>query len=215
MTKPTKIHKTKVFLLDQLNSIKKRLENEAGSYVEMLHVRNQTEPQVGFFSMVRLIMPVIEHIGKVIYGNKSHSKIKLLKELGIEYPVLVWEMYRHSLIHNDEMRQITIGNQTVSWFISLRNADHYYEYYKNKVRNARTGKLLPKPIIIHLDMFTLYDSLHEFLTNQISEVSPTKKVEIETEVVYKKTVKKNKSGKRKKVNVDLQKELNELIKELG
>lgn len=105
-----------------LSSVVQRLRNDIGPYFETIRtVYARDGKGVGFWALARMIFPVVEAVSTVIYragsrsgGTRERQPVRLLRELGFEYPNLVWEMYRHTLMHNDEMASATYQGRRVA-----------------------------------------------------------------------------------------------------
>ena len=67
-----------------------RLENDVGNYIYFLSLNNF---KCGYFGMVRLLFPIIEHLQKIL-PKKRGEKIKqvVFNELGIKYPEILTYM---------------------------------------------------------------------------------------------------------------------------
>lgn len=140
--------------IDFLSSVKKRLENDVEPYFNCISdLKRTTNKSVGFWALVRMILPVIDAVSEVIYRKKKEQAkpIRLLEKLGIRYPNLVWEMFRHSLIHNDELRPAVYRGQSVTWEIRI-GGNH--EYINNHIA---------------LDMRQLYEDFIGFLDEEIAK----------------------------------------------
>lgn len=204
-------------LKEEIIATRGRLINEAGTYIKAIQVHNSTHDYgVGFFGSVRLLVPVIEHLTFILYGNKkADSRNKVLKDLGVAYPSIVWHIFRHPLMHGDEPCQITIGNQIVTWYIQLYNQSHRYEVMDSHHRQT-DGKSLPGPIVIHLDIIKLYNDMLSYMQELAYNLNEKKQTFTIRETVLMKTkTKKIRSGKgykltKKTVNEDVQKELKNL-----
>ncbi len=83
---------------EHLMAMRDRLKNDVGFLIDSLEERNKKEPHVGFFPLVRVVMPVLESVANV----EGLSPQELLVELGIGAPYLTWSLYRDGFIHNDE-----------------------------------------------------------------------------------------------------------------
>lgn len=109
-----------------LSNVAQRLRNDVGPYFETIRaVYACTGRDVGFWASARMIFPVVEAVSTVIYrasrrdGPRERQPVRLLRELGFEYPNLVWEMYRHTLMHNDEMASAAYRGRRVAWGIRV------------------------------------------------------------------------------------------------
>lgn len=141
-----------------LSSVGQRLRNDVGPYlgtIQTVHAR--TGKGVGFWGLARMIFPVVEAVSTVVYrirlksgGTRERQPVRLLRELGFEYPNLVWEMYRHTLMHNDEMASAEYYRRRVVWEIRV-GGGHSHD----------RGRL-------SIDAKRLYDDLLAFLDREAS-----------------------------------------------
>lgn len=131
-----------------LSTVRRRLVNDVGPYIATIQaIHDQTGKGIGFWALARMIFPVVEAISTVIYraGTKGKPPVRLLRELGFAYPNLVWEMYRHTLMHNDEMASASYRGRRITWGIGI-GTGHF----------SNNGRL-------HIDAAKLYNDLIEFL----------------------------------------------------
>ncbi len=91
-----------------LSAIANRLKDDVGFLVDSLEERNKTEPHIGFFPLVRVVMPIIEAVANA----DGISPQTLLEKLGIGAPYLTWSIYRDGFIHNDEFIIASYVNST-------------------------------------------------------------------------------------------------------
>lgn len=142
-----------------LSDVRQRLLNDVGPYFTAIQsVRDRTGVAVGFWALPRLIFPVVEAVSTVIYRARARERlpVRLLRELGFEYPNLVWEMYRHTLMHNDEMASASYRGRRIAWGIGI-GAGHSWS----------KGHL-------HIDAAKLYDDLLVFLDREASRCGSNK-----------------------------------------
>jgi hypothetical protein len=105
-----------------LSRVRERLLNDVGPYFDLAHrIHRRTGRGVGFWASARMVFPVVEGVATVIYRSRAKGKppVRLLEKLGIKFPNLAWEMYRHTLMHNDEMASAAYRGRTVRWGITL------------------------------------------------------------------------------------------------
>jgi hypothetical protein len=109
-----------------LLSARSRLVADVGPYIALIKETSQrTSHGFGFWALARMMFPVVEAVSSVIYRTETTAAarekkpVRLLRELGFEYPNLVWEMYRHTLMHNDEMATASYMGRYVGWEISV------------------------------------------------------------------------------------------------
>ena len=115
-----------------------RLENEVGTLMRLIeeskkgdHYFKDTAP---FWSLVRILFPIAESLGDLIYRNASTVK-NLTSVLGTEFEAersgykgkeaTLALLYRHSLTHQDEMRSVVTPTRECRWRLSYdERADH-------------------------------------------------------------------------------------------
>jgi hypothetical protein len=112
--------------LEFLSEVRQRLEADITPYLTTIQtIHDQTGRGVGFWALARMIFPVVEAVSSVLYrtGKKQKERrpVRLLRQLGFEYPNLVWEMYRHTLMHTDEMASASYMGRRVNWGIAVGN----------------------------------------------------------------------------------------------
>ena len=150
--------------VDFLQSVLERLKNEVGTYFDLIdQYHTLSARQVGFWSSLRMLMPIVESISYVV--GESPQEI-LGNRLGVETPYLVWDLFRHSLIHGDVLQSASYNGKNVDWGVGLNNLEHI----------IKDGN-------IHIDSKYLYTRLKEYLEAQV-ELNDQQLVEIETGVNY-------------------------------
>ena|ERR1039458_1694987 len=140
---------------EYLSGVKSRLQNDVKIYFDAIEAESQRGNHVGFFGAVRLLMPTIEAVASTIYRGERKTQ-RLLEKLGIQYPELVWQGFRHSLSHNDHLGVIIYRGKKVSWSTSTIGMPHIFT----------SGQ-------IHIDTKTLYESLLEIIDQQIARADNT------------------------------------------
>lgn len=164
-------YKYKKSLKQELSGILQRLEKDTGSYLQLAATNNY---QFGYFAMVRLLTPTIEHIAQTLPKKKAiNSRDWLLSKLGITFPNIFMHLYRHSLIHGDEPAQIEVGLQIVTWYLTFGHNTHKIEEYGVPVKSV-SGIKLPHPLIIYIDLKKLYEDLVAFLKETINATPESK-----------------------------------------
>lgn len=174
MNKKKKVKKIKVKKRVFLKRVKKRLEDEVGIYFDLLFEAQSKDtdfPKVGFWAGIRLLMPVIDSLSSVLYRKSKQDprpkSVRFMeKHLDIEYPYLVWEIYRHSLLHTDEMRGASYKNNKVTWGLSIGLNNHIFS-------NGH----------INIDVIKLYNSILNYLEKEISK-NPETSVYVENHVKF-------------------------------
>jgi len=200
-------------LIEELEKTKERLINDVGIYFDAINQTYQSEAKkVGFFGSIRLLVPVIEHLTFLLYQSRNAIfRDKVLLELGLKYPEITWQIFRHPLIHGDEMGVINMGNQTIRWGIAMNNEPHFYKVTLGDIKSPTTSIIIDPPIDIVLDTLYLYNSLVIYISDKIKNSSPeqTTYIIIDTRLFQSKTHKK-KNGKRsipRKQNTAIKKEI--------
>lgn len=142
---------------DYLKHILVRHENEYIKILKLVNKHNITHKRgMGFWSLIRIIFPVIESVAFVI-GKQKEEFLK--EDLNVPFGHLVWELYRHALMHSDELRYAVYKRKTISWSTDLStNGDHFVS--KEKGTSHTT-------IYIHIP--SLYFALREFLIKEIAK----------------------------------------------
>lgn len=145
-----------------LEGVKGRLINDVGTYFAMVDAEGSKGNMVGFWGSARLIFPVIEAVAKTIYRKGKGEDIRvprLLKQLNIPHPDVVWQMYRNSLAHSDHLAHISMGKkETISWSITA------------SAGGISTGHIF-KGNVVHLDTRRLYEDFLAFLDNEIAKAT--------------------------------------------
>lgn len=154
--------KDKIFrMVSKVEYLKEILRRHKTEYIEIRSMVNEYnfthERGIGFWSLARIIFPVIETVAFTI-GKKKESFLE--EDLGVPFGHLVWELYRHALMHSDELRYAVYKEKTTSWAIHLGNEN--------------IGHLVAKhtdshPATIHIDISKLYFALQEFLVKEITK----------------------------------------------
>lgn len=126
-----------------------RLDNEVGYYITL--IEDNPHPSgagVGFWSGIRMVMPVVEALAEV---EKMDITDFMGAHLNIPVPKLTWAMFRHALIHNDQLQHAKYNTQVVGWGVSL---------------TMGTGHIMQQNHI-HVDVKTLYNDLRNYLSNAV------------------------------------------------
>ena len=141
-----------------LEGVKGRLINDVGTYFATVDAEGSKGNMVGFWGSARLIFPVIEAVAKTIYHKGKGEDVRvprLLKQLNIPHPDVVWQMYRNSLAHSDHLAHISMG--------------------KKKTITASAGGIstghIFKGNVVHLDTRRLYEDFLAFLDNEIAKAT--------------------------------------------
>lgn len=152
---------TKMPKKQYLEGVKGRLINDVGTYFSTIDDEGSKGNMVGFWGSARLIFPVIEAVAKTIYrkGKGEDNRVpRLLKQLNIPYPDVVWQMYRNSLAHSDHLVHISKGSRTINWSVTASaggvSTGHFFMHDQ-----------------VHIDTRRLYEDFLAFIDTQIAEAS--------------------------------------------
>lgn len=106
-----------------------RVRQEVGGVLARLPVN-----EMPFWALARALFPVAESVGDLIHRNSSTAlNLRLVLENQFEaersgyrgVAAILTTLYRHSLMHQDELRVIKAGGRRVGWRVgSASNADH-------------------------------------------------------------------------------------------
>lgn len=141
-----------------------RLKDDVGTILDLIVDHNsKNQRQIGFWASVRMLMPIVESIARVVYEEPWEF---LENHLDVTTPSLAWQMFRHSLTHGDLMRHAEWQGERVSWGIDLNGNGHI----------IKSGQL-------HLDMKYLYEKLVGYLQTEITKNDQTI-VNIPVGVIY-------------------------------
>ena len=141
-----------------------RLVDDVGNILQLVDGFNRnSERKIGFWSSIRLLMPIIEAVASVS-GQKPQELLK--NNLDVKTPYLAWDLFRHSLMHGDYLQHAKYKNKKVGWGVSLMGAGHI-------VRSGHIG----------IDTPFLYQKLKEYLESEVAKNDQTI-VEIEVGVLY-------------------------------
>lgn len=160
---------SKVSKKEHLIGIRKRLMDDVEPYIRLVDNSARNGKLIGFWSLGRMLFPIIETVAQAVYhrhGADQILEIKLLRALGIRCPVLVWQMYRNSLMHNDCLQKVIYNNQEITWSISASGLE-FHKFKHNK---------------IHIDMKRLHIDLKRFLDEVIHDADPDEMIELQTAV---------------------------------
>jgi len=152
---------TKMSKSQYLEGVKERLINDVGTYFSMIDVEGSKGNMVGFWGSARLIFPVVEAVAKTIYRKGKGNDVRvprLLKQLNIPYPDVVWQMYRNSLAHSDHLVHISKGSRTINWSVTASaggvSTGHFFIHDQ-----------------VHLDTRRLYEDFLAFLDIEIARAT--------------------------------------------
>jgi hypothetical protein len=140
---------------EYLKNMLGRLDNEVGYYIDL--IENNPHPSgagVGFWSGVRMIMPAVEALAEI---EQTGITDFMGAHLNIPAPKLTWAMFRHALIHNDQLQHAQYDGRTINWGVSL---------------TMGTGHIMAHDQI-HVDVKTLYQDLRTYLQSAVAQNDET------------------------------------------
>jgi hypothetical protein len=116
-------------VFDQISA---RFRDEVGRINSRI---NFVRGPVPFWALLRAMFPVAESLGDLIYRNDESTTKNLREVLEGEFAAvrsgyagkaaLLSHLYRHSLVHHDELRVVRSSGRSVGWGVSgEKNARH-------------------------------------------------------------------------------------------
>lgn len=142
-----------------------RLEGDVGGLLQLWRVAHtQGDPLTPFWAFARMLFPIAEAIGDLIYQDRStvvNLTSVLEKECESVRPGYKGKanilplMYRHSLTHTDEARSLRSRRKIVDWALSLDEQEEHL-----KVQKPGRGRR-----IIRFDLTAFYEDLRQVCTN--------------------------------------------------
>ena len=149
---------------DAFQNVKNRLVDDVGGILLTNRIDGLFTP---FWAVARMLFPIAESIGDLIYQNDIHPTINLeqvfqneFEEARIGYKNkanLIAQLYRHSLTHTDELRELKHNEMICTWLLALdRSANH-----------LSSERLSENVIRIHFDLLQFYDDIKKVLDNLV------------------------------------------------
>lgn len=145
---------------EAFDRISTRLKFDVGNVVDYYLNTIQPGDPVGFWAFLRMLFPVAESLGDLLYRKTPSKNLinifeKDLSEYNPRYKqisAILTCLYRHSLIHQDEMRMIDYDQKWIFWSITfnLPNKHLELEFLKKKA---------PGILYINFDITKFYDDI--------------------------------------------------------
>lgn len=159
---------TQMSRVDFLTGVLRRLQDDVGNILSLIDSHNVKSIQsgnrvIGFWAELRMILPIIEAVSHAM--NMRPQEI-LGNHLNITTPDLMWDLFRHSIIHGDTLQEGTYNGKNVSWGVGVGLGSHV-------ISNGHIG----------IDAKVLYDDLVNYLQGEIANNDQTL-IDIETGVEY-------------------------------
>ncbi|MDE1969987.1 MAG: hypothetical protein KGI50_00165 [Patescibacteria group bacterium] len=142
-------------------NVGENLHREVGAFLK--YVEKRKEPLHIYSAFLRMLFPIAESLGDLIYGEDSSTNLyRILSENYVtcnetykEVAALLICIYRHSLIHTDTLREIYFEDIKISWSLTpnwltkghleLTGTSH------NRLRFVKGGiEKTGEPYIIHI-----------------------------------------------------------------
>jgi hypothetical protein len=150
-----------------LSEVRGRLEDDVGFLINVIQRRNRREPHIGFYPAVRMIMPIIDSIA-FVYGE---SPAQILSRVGLKKPELTWNLYRHTLVHNDGFQFGKLGrNRGIQPGIVISTANEERELATTLDQST------------WIDVGALYRKLIVWLDQEIGRTSERSSVDVKAGV---------------------------------
>jgi hypothetical protein len=124
---------------EAFEQILKRLTNDVGTILGLVRqakdANREFHKTAPFYAIARMLFPIAESIGDLVYRNNNSTSANLTSILENEFEVvrpgyqgkaaIVAELFRHSLTHTDELRVLQCNARKVGWSISWNEeTDH-------------------------------------------------------------------------------------------
>lgn len=155
----------------ELCGILSRMRNDVEPYIELMSKPAPDGRSSGFWGCARLLMPVIEAVSKLYYQQEKGGSAAILflkRQLGYTTPKLIWQIFRHGLMHNDIPPTIRYGTKVINWQLSFREP---------------TISLKKMKGVLEINLNDLYNKLYNFLLEETTK-NNTKKVSVEHEIHF-------------------------------
>ena len=153
-----------------------RLEGDVGGLLALLLASWEADRTQGkkpaltpYWAFARMLFPIAEAIGDLIYRNDKSTVRNLTAVLENEFESVrpgykgkanvIALMYRHSLTHTDEMRALCYPPNTVNWKLSL-GAQSNHLRVQNPATNQRE---------LQFDLTAFYEDLRQVCLNAQKE----------------------------------------------
>ena len=155
------------------SNVKERLQHDVGMLINLVLKEKQINSDLvaPFWAFARMLFPVAESIGDLIYrGSSSDNLVNLFKNDLSKYNEnyakvagLVTLMYRHSLTHQDEMRSLMDENtRCYGWGLGFANTLSHLE-----ILDLDRGRSIP--VTIQFDLGQFYDDLLRVLDDKLKD----------------------------------------------
>lgn len=159
---------------DAFNRMLERLRNDVGEIIKLVVAeRSRDRDWCPWWALARMTFPIAESIGDLIYkSTPSNNLINVLgKDLALinpqyaSMPNSLALLYRHSLMHQDELRSLDTQSGTLVWMLSFgMNSEHL------KLKQINQDKY---PVFrVNIDITQFYEDLVRLLEDKIKNPTP-------------------------------------------
>lgn len=161
---------------DALIRVRNRLIGDFGGLHEMVLKDRNCKAAIGetgiapFWGFARMIFPIAESIGDLIYRSSTTENLQKYLENDLSkidirysnYSAILPQLFRHSLIHQDELRTLVIGKRKLAWALSMfgSNLEHLNVYQDQAGPNTK---------VLHFDLTSFYNDLMFSLDGLIAD----------------------------------------------
>jgi hypothetical protein len=142
--------------------IARRFQDEVGGIIRNIDFENGPVP---FWALIRIMFPVVESIGDLIYREDRATARNLRSVLEREFAnirsayrgkaALLALLYRHSLTHDDELRTITSKRQKIGWMITSDQSGEHLTVVKPR---PRLRVIVFQPLALYQDVLDVCES---------------------------------------------------------
>ena len=137
-----------------------RLKSEVGSLIKLISVgkkQGMFKKTAPYWSLARMMFPIAEAVGDLIHQQKPVKNLVLVLRDQFEKQrpgyagkaACIAFLYRHSLMHTDELRKLVHGATEVRWRIS----------YRENSRHLKLETISPGVYRIYLDTTAFYTDI--------------------------------------------------------
>lgn len=161
--------------IQALKNIRNRLNNDVMSIIDLITSEFMSGKQdskfakghVPHWGLLRMSIPIAESIGALLYDNESTVQNLTdifennLSSYNLNYKNLaniLIMLYRHPLIHSDEIRSIKTSGYHIGWSLDITNPMKHLKVIKFKEQEGRFNIHFDTEEFIH-DLNSLLDSL--------------------------------------------------------
>lgn len=137
-----------------------RLQGDVGTLIQLViegKARGHFPNTAPFWALVRMMFPIAEAVGDLIYRDQSTAR-NLISVLEAEFEAvragylgkakILAQLYRHSLIHQDELRSLQTGGKECRWIVS----------FDERAQHLNVSRVAPN-VSIQFDTTAFYDDL--------------------------------------------------------